>query len=709
MKRFWRTRTGTALVCLAVSLLLACGLEWVQLGTQPKEYQSVQKTEGGNLELLQEPVRIDGQGEIDLALDAGGAEAETLAVVLAESAAADITVKAVFTGENVPKASQRLIIPMGMDRLTAEIPSGGYGNVKLKITGSGTVQSAALQGNVSYVREEVKEEFRVLRAALMAGILFVLFMALYLLHGWTRVKECFTRGWKNVSGDWKNTLIHLAVFGIAFGAVYTALRFYMPYVLGKPYNWMMRTLALSAALSAGCLFCFRKTLAKKAEVFFLIFCLLIGGNIAVLNPAYPGNSWDEAIHYRNANAYSYLGESRLTEADSQGIYDPDRFVYELEGLDAYYADLEALNQEAALVEGGASVNHAWMGSYGFGLFAGRALGIGYQGTFVLGRLCGVLAYAIIGFFAIRRLRSGKMILAAVLLLPEALFLAGSYSYDPGVTVWIALGMSYYFAEWQERQKKLKWGNALVMIAALILGCMAKTVYFPVLLLILFQPRDKFRDKGGADGTVRPVSRWMFNSLVAAAIAGLILSFVVPFLTSNGAGDDRGGSGVNAFGQAMFILQHPMEYTGILLRFMRDYLNPDGAQFLLTNFAYRGAAPNWVIYVILLAVAAVSDKSNCDDHLAERGWIRAAELVILLGTICLAATSMFVAFTEAGSQTIAGCQPRYLIPLIYPAMMLMGFKGVHNESNRAAFNGVLFGAIGFVGFSAVLMQVVNLYY
>ena len=93
-------------------------------------------------------------------------------MALAEPAEADISVKAVFTGENVPKSSQRLIIPAGMDRLTAEIPSGGYSGVKLKFTGSGTVQSAALQGAVAYVREEVKEGFHVLRAAQAALFLF---------------------------------------------------------------------------------------------------------------------------------------------------------------------------------------------------------------------------------------------------------------------------------------------------------------------------------------------------------------------------------------------------------------------------------------------------------------------------------------------------------------------------------------------------------
>ena len=129
----------------------------------------------------------------------------------------------------------------------------------------------------------------------------------------------------------------------------------MPYAVGKPFNWMMRTLALSAALAAGCLFCFRKTLAKKAEVFFLVFCLLIGGNIAVMNPTYAGNVWDEAYHYANANSLSYLGETpRMTEADSRGINNADEFVYQLDGLDAYYAEQDENNKEVVISDTPAS-------------------------------------------------------------------------------------------------------------------------------------------------------------------------------------------------------------------------------------------------------------------------------------------------------------------------------------------------------------------
>ena len=71
----------------------------------------------------------------------------------------------------------------------------------------------------------------------------------------------------------------------------------------------------------------------------------------------------------------------------------------------------------------------------------------------LGRFTGLTAYAIIGYFAIRRLKSGKMILAMALMMPSSVFLAVNYSYDPGVIAGILISCAYWIAQWQEREKK----------------------------------------------------------------------------------------------------------------------------------------------------------------------------------------------------------------------------------------------------------------
>ena len=338
----------------------------------------------------------------------------------------------------------------------------------------------------------------------------------------------------------------------------------------------------------------------------------------------------------------------------------------------------------------------WTLFNGIGLYLGRVLQLPFHWMWSMGRFFGLLAYTIVGYFAIRRLKSGKMILAAVLLIPTCIFLASTFSYDAGVMSFTALGMSYLVREWQEPDKKIEWKNAFIMIGAFFLGCYAKAIYFPVLLMPLFMRKGKFTDSK---------QRWLYTGLTIGALLVLVASFAVPFLSSSGGGDIRGGEDVNSTGQAQYILSHPLEYTEILLNFLRGYLNPDGITQFLTFFAYMGAAPNSIMYLMVLVALAFTDKDGRDLDIPGKIPSRVCMLVILFGTVVLVATSMYVAFTPVGLNTINGCQPRYLLPLFFPAMMLICPGKIRNDLNKTLYNGIFFALIGFVGFSAALIKCV----
>ena len=71
--------------------------------------------------------------------------------------------------------------------------------------------------------------------------------------------------------------------------------------------------------------------------------------------------------------------------------------------------------------------------------------------------------------------------------------------------------------------------------------------------------------------------------------------------------------------------------------------------------------------------------------------------------------MYIAFTPVGSGTVNGCQPRYILPLFYPALMMFGFSGTHNQANRKIYNGLLFALAGYIGFACAYLQIISLYY
>ena len=65
--------------------------------------------------------------------------------------------------------------------------------------------------------------------------------------------------------------------------------------------------------------------------------------------------------------------------------------------------------------------------------------------------------------------------------------------------------------------------------------------------------------------------WLYRLACVGAMMIMLWSFILPFIsnTASGAvgGDYRGGSDVDTTRQALWILEHPWEYTKILLKFI----------------------------------------------------------------------------------------------------------------------------------------------
>ena len=112
----------------------------------------------------------------------------------------------------------------------------------------------------------------------------------------------------------------------------------------------------------------------------------------------------------------------------------------------------------------------------------------------LGRLGNLLIYAAVMFFAIKKTPVGKAVMAVIGLLPTSIFMACVYSYDPAVTAWIYLSMACLLKEILTPDTKISWKSYGLILAAFVLGCCAKAVYAPMILIGLLLPASKFRDK-----------------------------------------------------------------------------------------------------------------------------------------------------------------------------------------------------------------------
>ena len=52
-------------------------------------------------------------------------------------------------------------------------------------------------------------------------------------------------------------------------------------------------------------------------------------------------------------------------------------------------------------------------------------------------------------------------------------------------------------------------------------------------------------------------------------------------------------------------------------------------------------------------------------------------------VVLVATALYISFTAVGADYIAGCQPRYLLPLLFPMAYFIGVDGVTTKINKNA--------------------------
>ena len=507
---------------------------------------------------------------------------------------------------------------------------------------------------------------------------------------------------KELHTDSKKVGVSCIIFFCTLAVAFFAIRYLARDALQRD-NWMIDLFSVMAACAGALLVTFRKTVGEKPEVFFLLIILMIGGLLSFLQPDATTVSWDDGHHFQHALNYSYLGSVRFTQQDMNAMETQNERVYTLgTEMEDFLRRQNENNQSGAVYltsEFHFNPTEFWTAFSGIGLFFGRLFGLSYWTTWSLGRFSGLLAYALLGFFAIRRLKSGKMILASSLMIPEAVFLASNYSYDPGVTGFIALGMAYCFAQWQETDGCISLHDEIIMLGALFLGCFAKQVYFPVLMIPMFLPKNKFSDK-------RQRRRFILADIMLIGL--LLISFIVPFMLGSGEGDQRGGTEVNAFEQIRFILSHPLMFLNTLSRFILAYINPNRAVETFCSFAYTGTAPNAYVYLIILTIAAFTDKNRYDASIGKQSGMRLLFETLLFLALVLVASSMYIAFTPVGASYVSGCQPRYLIPLIFPALLLLGSCRMRNEMDRSVYNGLLFGGMGYVGFAAVLHTCIALY-
>jgi uncharacterized membrane protein len=452
---------------------------------------------------------------------------------------------------------------------------------------------------------------------------------------------------------------------------------------------------------------FGKNIGQKPEYVFFAVAMICGTLISISEQG-TFVSWDEKIHYNRADDISF---NNVINNGIKGRIASSPFsssIKEQKAIDGYFdnqkkAEKKSKNKKTSFFDDFSlqeTYNQVAYVPSALALMLGRLIHLPNHMIFTFGCWINVLAYASVIFFAIRKLKTGKMIMSIVALFPTAIFGASNYGYDYWIIAFTMLGLAYLFSELQQPDKKITKKNAIFMLGAFVIGLGPKAIYFPIMILLFLLKKEKFASLG------------QYKKFIWASIFSILFvvgSFMLPFVVGGpGKGDTRGGSEVNSAQQVKFILSDPVAYAKILFNFMKGYIDPRNAEGFISSFAYLGSIKGFGFVMTVLIVATFTDKNKYDKWTAD--WKTKVLMVgIYLAAVALICSALYVAFTPVKSVTIAGVQYRYLIPLVFPLLFVIGCSRIKNPFNKNIYNILIFAVMAGVLLWGIWDLIVKIHY
>ena len=240
--------------------------------------------------------------------------------------------------------------------------------------------------------------------------------------------------------------------------------------------------------------------------------------------------------------------------------------------------------------------------------------------------------------------------------------------------------------------KLKYKQKLILFILAVIVSMCKLVYLPLIFLVLLIPTEKFKSR--KTSYIYKVGMILICTTIAISI--FIFSMNFP-----GASREGSDSGI----QFKNVLTNPIQYASTLLSSM----NQNGTWYFETLF---GSHLSWnedipLYFIVPYALCALTTMSSVLDNSIKEKLNKKQKhtiLYIILLSIVLIFSSMYIAWTRTESSLIEGVQGRYFLPLMPLILLLIGsipIKSYVKEETMIR----LIGIIGTIMQVYVIMSIV----
>lgn len=404
---------------------------------------------------------------------------------------------------------------------------------------------------------------------------------------------------------------------------------------------------------------FRNVIKEKIEYLFMILALSGGIVMILLTPYGVNSTWDDQIHYEIiyglANKYYTLSGAELT--------DSERFPYWIANTETERQEFAKYLDENDKVNTGIKTGRSFSiqkltylpSAMVYKVF--DILNLPFSLAFVFGKIIILLIYVVTVFFAIKITPKFKYLMLVIALIPVELSLASNYSYDSPIVAFVLLGFAFYFREITSKGK-ISYKNVIPTIISFIIASCAKAIYSPLLLVLLFLPKDKFNDKKQKN---------KFKLLTALIFMVMMSTFMIPMLTHEMSADSRGGD-TDTYGQIKTIIGSPVSfakvvYKNIILQFFEKFFSKDALYDLPYIGPHLSSIGYYLILFSLFFAVYIDDKKEIKINKL----VIALILIMIIGMIWGA---LYLSYTPVGSTDIKGVQGRYFIPLLLPLLMIV---------------------------------------
>lgn len=450
----------------------------------------------------------------------------------------------------------------------------------------------------------------------------------------------------------------------------------------------------SIVLAILLLWWFRGFISSHLEYGFLVLSICMGVGILSCIPANKV-SWDEETHFSRAYKLALFPSTEQLSDETAGflgvtVYNSPLVQpgssQENEALTADLNDSYETGEKTQTIQGWTC--GIYTPGYVFeaiGIKIAKLFGGSFTDILFAGRLASLVSFIVLIFMAIRILPVGKELLLFISSMPTTIFLAVTYNYDIVVFGFIALGLSIIMREWLTKNHQINEKWLLIAIPILAYGCLPKAVYAPLVLLPLLIPANRFKNRKTAR---------LIKSGYILLFLGLMASFVLPQLMGNANNDPRGGA-VDSSSQLKLIFTNPLVYAGVFFENVKNtfasYFFGEAQYSVLGHL--RSAGFNYLIPMtagcLILTVAK-------NDEVATISWKdRLYIFALIVMTVGLVWTALYLAYTVPGSSTIAGVQGRYFKPvLLLFYFILCPFK-VQMDISKGTYRMSLLGICLFI--------------